>query len=100
MQPLQVTGPGLVDIAFWRQRSSVTAHLVNLNNPMTMRGSYREAIPAGPYTVRLAVPAGRQAREARLLVAGTAVPLRQEGGWITVEVPRIDWHEVVAVETV
>ena len=100
VQPLQVTGPGLVDIAFWRQRSSVTAHLVNLNNPMTMRGSYREAIPTGPYTVRLAVPAGRQAREARLLVAGTAVPLRQEGGWITVEVPRIDWHEVVAVETV
>ena len=34
-QPLvTVTGPGLLDVAVWRQKSSMTVHLANLTNPM------------------------------------------------------------------
>src|SRR3984885_4315481 len=39
-QPMTVTGPGLVDISYWRQKDSLTAHVVNMNNPMMMKGPY------------------------------------------------------------
>jgi hypothetical protein len=97
-KPMQVDGPGLVDIAYWRQQKSITGHLVNLNNPMTMRGSYREAIPAGPYRVRLRLPTGERPVQARLLTAGGSVAMRAGDGWVEVDVPRIDYHEVVAVD--
>ena len=43
-QPLTVTGPGMVDVSYWRQKDSVAAHLVNLTNPMAMKGYMREKI--------------------------------------------------------
>lgn len=96
--PLQIEGPGLLDIACWRQEKSMTAHLVNLNNPMTMRGSYREAIRTGPYRVRMQLPQGKGAAQARLLTAGMAVPHGTTNGWVEVDVPYIDFHEVVAID--
>src|ERR1700760_1452524 len=56
--PMTVSGPGIVDIAYWRQKGSLAAHIVNMNNPMMMKGPYREVMPAGPYRVSLAIPAG------------------------------------------
>jgi len=97
-QPLEVSGPGLLDLAYWRQELSIAVHLVNLNNPMTMRGSYREAITAGPYRVRLQLPEGARPAQARLLTAGETVPLRLVDGWAEVAVPSLDFHEVVAVD--
>ena len=37
----------------------MTVHLVNLTNPMMMKGPLREVIPVGPLTVRIRLPAGR-----------------------------------------
>jgi hypothetical protein len=34
---VQVTGPGVIDVAVWQQKQSMTVHLVNLNNPMMMK---------------------------------------------------------------
>jgi hypothetical protein len=45
--PVSVSGPGLLDVTVWRQKSSITVHMVNLTNPMTMKGPYRYLIPAG-----------------------------------------------------
>jgi hypothetical protein len=98
--PLQIDGPGLLDIACWRQERSLTAHLVNLNNPMAMRGSYREAIRTGPYRVRLQLPKGSRAARARLLTAEADVTHRATDGWVEVEVPHIDFHEVVAIDLI
>ncbi|MEP7111357.1 MAG: alpha-amylase family protein, partial [Ferruginibacter sp.] len=42
---VSVKGPGVIDIAIWRQENSMTVHLVNLNNPMMMKGPFRELIP-------------------------------------------------------
>ena len=39
--PVGVTGPGLLDVTAWRQRNSVTVHLVNLTNPMMLKGPVR-----------------------------------------------------------
>ncbi len=44
-QPLTVTGRGVLDVSLWRQKASITAHLVNLTNPMMMKGPMREIIP-------------------------------------------------------
>jgi hypothetical protein len=93
-----VTGPGILDIAVWRQRASVTVHLVNLTNPMMMKGPVRELIPIGAQQVRLRMPSGARARAVRLLAAGTNLPTDQSGGWLRATVPSILDHEVVAVD--
>lgn len=99
-QPLQVEGPGMVDIAYWRQEASVAAHLVNLNNPMTMRGSYREPIRTGPYRVTLLLPEGRKPVGVRLLEAGRAIDFAVSGRELSVTIADILVHEVVAVDLV
>jgi hypothetical protein len=96
---LAVEGQGLFDLAYWAQRDSVTVHLVNLTNPMMMRGPYRESIPVGPLTVRFRLPEGRRAKTVKLLVSGTAPQWAERGGWISVTVPRITLNEVVAADT-
>ena len=87
-------------LACWRQQRSITAHLVNLNNPMAMRGSYREAIRTGPYRVRMQVPKGSRTTRARLLTAEGDVTYRATDGWVEVEVPHVDFHEVVAIDLI
>ena len=56
--PVEVEGPGLLDVTAWRQRDSMTVHLVNLTNPMMMKGPLREVLPVGPLKVRVRLPAG------------------------------------------
>jgi hypothetical protein len=76
----------------------MTVHLVNMTNPMMMKGPLREAIPVGPLKVRIRLPAGTQARKVQLLTAGTTVRGGATGGAIDVVVPLVDVHEVVAVD--
>jgi len=96
--PVQVTGPGVLDVTLWQQRDSVTVHLVNLTNPMMMKGPVRELLTLGEQRVRVRLPAGLRARRLRLLVAGTAPEYRQNGPWLDLIVPAINVHEVVAIE--
>ena len=69
--PVTVAGPGVLDVTVWRQRQSLTVHLVNLTNPMMMKGPVRELIPVGEQHVRVRLPEGTRAKAVRLLVAGT-----------------------------
>jgi len=96
--PVEVEGPGLLDVTVFRQAGSLTVHLVNFTNPMTMRGPYRELIPVGPERVRLRLPTGFVPRRAQLLASGKDVPLDIEDGVLRVVVPEIADHEVLAVE--
>jgi type 1 glutamine amidotransferase len=97
-QPLTVKGPGMIDVSYWRQQNSLTAHLVNLTNPMAMKGYMREILPMGPFTVSMAIPTGASIKAVKLLGAGTPVESRQENGRLLVTIPRIHVHEVVAVD--
>ena len=54
--PVQVTGPGVLDVTVWRQKASMTVHLVNLTNPMMMKGPFRELLPVGPQDVVVYMP--------------------------------------------
>jgi hypothetical protein len=96
--PVSVTGPGVLDISVWTQRNSMTIHLVNLTNPMMMKGPVRELIPVPRQEVRIQVPQGRRIGKAKLLVANRQVPYRHERGAILVELPSIELHEVVALD--
>jgi hypothetical protein len=71
---------------------------VNLTNPMMMKGPLREVIPVGPLFVRIRIPGGARAKQARLLTAGVTLRAREAGGVLTVTVPSVDVHEVVAVD--
>ncbi|WCT74137.1 beta-galactosidase trimerization domain-containing protein [Sphingomonas naphthae] len=96
--PMTVEGPGLVDMAYWRQAQSLAAHIVNYNNPMAMAGAYREAIRSGPYTVSLELPLGAEPKGVRLLESDAMPEWRREVGRVIVTVPSILYHEVVAVD--
>jgi hypothetical protein len=93
-----VTGPGVLDVTVWRQRHSMTVHLVNLTNPMMMKGPVRELIPIGEQTVRVRLPDGTRARQIRLLAADRTLRVQRAGPYLNVTVPSILDHEVVAID--
>jgi hypothetical protein len=96
--PVRVTGPGMLDVTAWRQVGSMTVHLVNLTNPMMMKGPFRELIPVGEQRVEVKLPAGAQPRKVQLLMAGGDLPVEQAGTRLRVTVPSIRDHEVVAID--
>ena len=93
-----VTGPGMLDVTVWQQKASVTVHLINLTNPMMMKGPVREFIPIGEQVVRLRLPAGARPKRFRLLAAGKSPRLQREGAMFTIIVPSVLDHEIVAVD--
>ena len=96
--PVEVEGPGVLDVTVWRQRSSMTVHLVNLTNPMMMKGPLREVIPVGPQRVTVRLPAGARPRTVSLLTAGTTPRTELLGGSVRLTVPSVDVHEVIAID--
>jgi hypothetical protein len=96
--PVTVMGQGVLDVTLWRQKDSLTVHLVNLTNPMMMKGPVREIIPVGEQRVRVRLPPGATARAVTLLVGGLRPDFRQAGQFVDVTVPSIAAHEVVAVD--
>ena len=97
-QPVSVEGKGVVDISVFAQKDSMTVHLVNLTNPMMMRGPVREAFPLSGLKVQIRVPQGKRVARAHLLAAGQELSYRMNGDAMTAEIPAIDVHEVVAVD--
>ncbi|MBI4891506.1 MAG: ThuA domain-containing protein [Acidobacteria bacterium] len=94
-RPAAVEGPGLLDVALWRQERSMTLHLVNLTNPYAMKGPFREILPVAGQKVRVKTPAPKRAR---WLVAGAEAQFRYEGGWLAARSPEIGLHEVLAID--
>ena len=97
-RPVVVTGPGTLDVTIWRQKDSVTVHLVNLTNSMMMKGPIREFIPTPAQQVGVRLPEGKKARKVQLLVSGRAVQVREGNGRVSLTIPSILDHEVVAID--
>jgi hypothetical protein len=95
--PVTVEGKGVLDVAVWEQKDAMTLHLVNLTNPMMMKGPVREIIPIAGQKISLRIPAGRRVSRVHLLVAARDLPYRTERDTIFLETPSIALHEVVAV---
>jgi hypothetical protein len=94
--PVRVTGPGVLDLAVWRQQNSLTVHLVNLTNPMMMKGPYREILPLAGQ--RLTLPLAARPAAVHLLVSKAKLDWEWRGGAVRAELPPIGLHEVVAVD--
>src|SRR5258708_6195088 len=67
-RPVTVSGQGLLDVTVWRQKQSLTVHLVNLTNPMTMKGPFRELLALPEQRVRIKLPDGVKPVKVQLLV--------------------------------
>ena len=97
--PVTVTGPGILDLSVWQGSGFVALHLVNLTNPMMMKGPFRELFPVGPQTVGLRLPAGAGTRlTVRLLHAGGEPEFTVADGMINFETGAIIDHEIAVVE--
>ena len=97
-QPVTVTGPGLLDVTVWSQQESMTVHIVNLSNPMAMRGYFREFLPVGPLHLEIRLPDGRKAKQVKFLVGSASPDVKEVRGTLVLTVPSVLQHEVVAVD--
>lgn len=97
-QPVTVKGKGVFDISAWTQKSSMTVHLVNLTNPMMMKGPVREIIPSPPQTVTIRIPQARRIGRVRLLVNGSAPRISRTADTIQIDVPAVGVNEVIALD--
>jgi hypothetical protein len=95
---VKVDGPGMLDVTVWRQARSMTVHLVNLTNPMMMKGPFRELIPIGEERVTVSLPEGAQPRRVQLLRAGRDLPLPLDNRQLTLTLPSIRDLEVIAID--
>ncbi len=99
-KPVRVSGPGLLDVTVWMQKESMTIHLVNLTNPMAMKGPYRELVPLPAQRVRVQVPRGKVVKRVQLLAKGTPAAYEEGVGYVSLVVPSILDHEIVAIDFV
>ena len=97
--PVEVTGEGVLDISVWYQNCSMTVNMVNLTNPMLMRGSFRDLIPVGEQAARIKLPQGKTVRNVRLLWSGIEPETRMDSsGYLEVVVPTIEALEIIALD--
>jgi hypothetical protein len=97
-QMITVTGPGILDITVWQQANSITVHLVNLTNPMYMKGPVREFIPVGPQQIKINLPEGKNVRRVHRLVDRAMMTIEENEGALICTVPSILDHEVIAID--
>ncbi len=96
--PVSVTGAGVLDVTVWRQKNSMTVHLVNLSNPMMMKGPVRDVVRVGAQKVRVRVPEKARVVKVQTLVDARVVASPVRNGYIELEIPGIGIHEVVAID--
>jgi len=96
---VEVEGPGVIDVTVWRQKDSMTVHLVNLTNPMMMKGPFREFIPVDAQ-VRIKIPEGTKPKEVHLLIKGTKPEFRNKSGYINLDVAQIMDCEIIGIDLI
>jgi len=96
---VEVKGPGVIDVTVWRQQHSMTVHLVNLTNPMMMKGPIRELIPIDA-EVSFAIPVNAKPTAVHLLMSGKKPAYQIKNGRINLEVQGIMDHEIIGVDLV
>jgi hypothetical protein len=92
-----VKGVGMIETTAWRQKQSMTVHLVNLTNPMMMKGPFRELIPvSAEVTVR--VPESKKVTGVHLLLSNQKPVYTIKDGNVLLTVPKLMDHEIVALD--
>lgn len=94
---VEVRGKGLVDLAVREADGEIAVTVVNLTDPMAMRGQRHDALPLHGQEVVLAVPDGCAPESADLVIAGTPARTELRGRQLHIPLDRIDDLEVVHV---
>ena len=96
--PVSVKGAGVLDLSIWPQKNSMTVHLVNLTNPMMMKGPVREIIPVPRQQVRILIPHRAASPRSTCWWQSRRFPIGKTRDSIDLEIPAIDLHEVIAID--
>ena len=88
---------GVMDVAVWRQKTSMTVHLVNLTNPMMMKGPFRELFPVDA-AVEIKIPENSRITGVRLLFSETVPKYEIRGNKVSLNVSQISDHEIIALD--
>jgi hypothetical protein len=94
---VEVKGPGVIDVTLWRQENSMTVHLVNLTNPMMMKGPFRELIPVAAQ-VSIKIPQDTKVKGVNLLVGGQKPSFEIREDKVILTVPLIYDHEIIGID--
>jgi hypothetical protein len=87
----------VIDVTTWRQEKSMTVHLVNLTNPMMMKGPFRELIPVDA-DVQIKVPAGLKVKDVKVLLNGSKTPHKINNGVVSLSLKSIEDHEIIGID--
>jgi hypothetical protein len=96
---VDVKGQGVIDVTAWRQEKSMTVHLVNLTNPMMLKGPFRELIPIDA-NVRIQIPKDLKVNGVQLLLRGQKPQFEIKEGFVILDVPKIMDHEIVGLDLI
>lgn len=94
---VEVKGPGVVDVTAWRQENSMAVHLVNLTNPMMMKGPFREFIPVDE-EVKIRIPKDAKVKDVHLLMSGIKPEVSIDKNVLTLKVRQILDYEIVGID--
>lgn len=94
---VRVEGKGIIDIAVYESDDAMAIFLVNLTNPMMMKGPLREIFPIGEQAVSIKMPEGRTSASVKLLVTGEPRPCRVVADRLEIRVPFIEALETVHI---
>jgi hypothetical protein len=94
---VEVKGAGIVDVTVWRQKDSMTVHLVNLTNPMMMKGPFRELLPISCQAT-VNIPDNLKVNRVSLLVSGQEARFETMGSKITIIIPQVLDHEIIGID--
>jgi len=94
-QRVEVEGAGVVDIAVRESRDGLAVSLLNLTNPMMLKGPVRENIPLSKQKIEVEIPDDKTLRRAWLVVADRAAEFSLKNGRAMIIVPEIERLEVL-----
>ena len=92
---VEVAGDGIIDIGLRESGDGLVISLVNLTNPMMMKGPLRAVMPIGRQVVTVALPRGRSGATARLLIAGRTAEVSITDGRADIVLPKLERMEVI-----
>jgi hypothetical protein len=95
--PVNITGPGLIEPFAWETEAGFAVHILNYTNPNAHRGWIRTVYPLPAQTVRMKVPDGRKVKRIELLRTGMDLPARTSGSTIEFTIPKVVDYEVAAL---
>jgi hypothetical protein len=75
----------------------MTIHLVNLSNPMMMKGPFRELIPVNA-RVSVKIPEGFKVNNVLLLSNGQKPEFEYSGSGIKINIKEITDHEIIGID--